>query len=193
MYNKFSAFVFRTRGLYMFIALIVSMVLKFYLNGTTSLTFFIIGLIIMVIAQIFRMYAASHIWGRQTVSKLEADFLCTSGPYAYIRNPFYLCNFLIGIGLLIAINEWYAYALFIISYIFVYSIVISYEERFLQEKFGDVYAEYKAHTRSLIPRLKGYKGDMKVIPNYKVGILSEIHSPVILSIFFLFIYLLFIR
>jgi len=177
----------------MFIALAVSMVIKFYADGTTSVPFFIAGLLTMSIVQAFRIYAASYLWGRQAVAKAEADFLCTVGPYAYIRNPLYLGNFLIGLGLCIAINEWYAYTLFIVGYVFVYSVVIPYEERFLQEKFGDVYAEYKAHTRRLIPRLKGYKGGWKVIPNYKAGVLGEIHVPIILAIISLSIYLLFVR
>lgn len=193
MNSKFSGFVFRTRGLYIFAVLIVSLVLKFYLHGTTPLLFFAVGLVIMVAAQAFRTYSASYLWGRQAVTEIEAEFLCTSGPYAHLRNPLYLGNFLIGVGVCIAINEWYAYTLFIISYGLIYSVVIPYEERFLQEKFGDVYVEYKAHTGRLIPRLKGYEGDVKVNPNYKAGILGEIHSPIVLAVIFTIIYLLFVR
>jgi len=193
MNNKFAAFVFRTRGLYMFIALAVSLVVKFNLGGTTTLPLLIVGLIIMAVVQTFRMYAASFLWGRQAVGEVEADFLCTAGPYARIRNPLYLGNFFIGTGLCIAISEWYAFALFIVSYVLVYSIVIPYEERFLREKFGEAYVEYKAHTGRLLPRLKGYKGGMKVAPNYKAGILGEIHVPIFLAIISISIYFLFVR
>lgn len=152
----------------------------------------LVGLVIVVIVQTFRMYSASYLWGRQAVGKIEAEFLCTAGPYAYIRNPLYLGNFFIGIGLCIAINEWYAYAFFITSYAFVYSIVIPYEEKFLQEKFGATYAEYKTQTGRLLPRFKGYKSEEKVTPNYKAGILGEIHVPIILAIIFVSIYLLYV-
>jgi len=177
----------------MFIALSVSMIIKFYVGGTTTLPLFISGSLVMAVVQAFRMYAASYLWGRQAVTKIEADFLCTAGPYGHIRNPLYLGNFLIGIGLCIAINEWYAYTLFIVSYVFVYSIVIPYEERFLQEKFGDVYAEYKAHIGRLLPRLKGYESGAKVVPNYKAGVFGEIHVPIILALISLSIYMLFVR
>jgi len=193
MNDRFSAFVFRTRGLYMFVALAISMVIKFYSGGTTTPPLLVAGLIIMAVVQAFRMYAASYLWGRQAVAKVEADFLCTAGPYAHIRNPLYLGNFLIGTGLCVAINEWYTYALFMVSYVFVYSVVIPYEERFLQERFGDVYAEYKAQTGRLIPRLRGYEGGRQVVPNYKAGVLGEIHVPIFLAIFSLTIYLLFVR
>jgi len=177
----------------MFLALAVSMIIKLNFGGTTTFPFFIVGLIIAAVAQAFRTYAAGYLWGKQAVGKIEADFLCTTGPYAHMRNPLYLGNFLIGIGLCIAINEWHAYALFIISYVFVYSIVIPHEESFLQKKFEDVYAEYKAHTGRLMPRLKGYEGGEKVTPNYKAGILGEIHVPFVLVIIFLSIYLSFVR
>lgn len=190
---KFSAFVFRTRGVYMFIALAVSMVIKFYMGGTTTSIFLTVGLTIIAVVQAFRMYAASFLWGRQAVGRVQADFLCTSGPYAHVRNPLYVGNFLIGIGLCIAINEWYAYVLFAVSYVFVYSIVIPYEERFLQEKFGDVYIEYKTHTGMLLPRLKGYEGSSKVTPDYKAGIFGEIHVPIILTIISVVIYFLFVK
>jgi hypothetical protein len=71
--------------------------------------------------------------------------------------------------------------------------VIPHEESFLQKKFEDVYAEYKAHTGRLMPRLKGYEGGEKVTPNYKAGILGEIHVPFVLVIIFLSIYLSFVR
>lgn len=177
----------------MFIALAASMGIEFYFGGTTTLQLLILGLLVMAVVQAFRMYSASYLWGRQAVSHVEADFLCTSGPYAYVRNPLYLGNFLIGISLCIALNEWYAYVLFVISYVSVYSIVIPYEERFLEEKFGSAYTEYKAHTGRLLPKLNGYKGNTKVIPNYRAGILGEIHVPIILGVFLVVIYLLFVK
>jgi len=193
MNDRFSRFVFRTRGLYMFVALAVSMGIKYFLGGTTTLPLLILGLFVLAVVQAFRMYSASFLWGRQAVAQVEADFLCTSGPYAYVRNPLYMGNFLIGIGLSIAINEWYAYVLFMISYVAVYSIVIPYEERFLEEKFRDVYREYKAHTGRLLPKLKGYKGSVNVTPNYRAGVLGEIHVPIILAIFLFVIFLLFVK
>jgi len=193
MNDKFSAFAFRTRGLYMFIAIAISMVIKFNLNGATTMPLFLTSLFVMALVQAFRMYAASFLWGRQAVGRVEADFLCTSGPYRHVRNPLYFGNFFIGLGLCIAINEWYAYFLFIVSYAFVYSIVIPYEEKFLEEKFGDAYVDYKDHTGRLVPKLKGYESGEKVIPNYRAGVLGEIHVPILLAVISLGIYILFVR
>ncbi len=184
---------YRTRGMYMFIAIAIAMVIKFYSEGITPLPFFIAGVIVAVITQIFRVYVASFLWGRQAVSQPEAEFLATVGPYAYVRNPMYLGNFIIGLSLCLAINEWYAYLLFTLSYIFVYLLVIPYEEKYLEEKFGKKYAEYKASTKRLVPKLGRCKEGTNVIPDYKAGILGEIHVPVFLATFFITIYLLFVR
>lgn len=177
----------------MFIAIAISMALKAHFSGTTTSSLLALGLSVMAIVQVFRMYAATFLWGRQAVGEVEADFLCTSGPYAYVRNPLYLGNFFIGIGLSIAINEWYAYVMFIISYALVYAIVIPHEEKFLERKFGEAYTEYKAHTGRLIPKLKRYRSSNVVIPNYRAGILGEIHVPILLAMISFSIYLLFVK
>lgn len=193
MNNKFASFVFSIRGIYMFIALAVAMIVKSYQGGVTPLQIFITSVIILVLAQFYRTYAASHLWGKQAVTKIQANFLCTSGPYAHVRNPFYVGNFLIGMGLSLAIFEWYAFVLFIISYIFIYSVVIPYEEEYLKRKFGNVYLRYKAHVPRLIPRFTGFNGGTRIIPHYLAGILGEIHVPIFLTIFLLVIYRLFVR
>ncbi len=193
MKKKIIAFVYRTRGIYMLIAISISMAIKYHSERVTTLPFFIAGVILAAITQIFRVYVAGYLWGRQAVAEPEAEFLTTVGPYAYARNPMYLGNFLIGLALCLAINEWYAYVFFILSYIFVYSLVIPYEEEYLKNKFGEHYMEYKAHTGRLIPRLNTYKNGLKVIPNYKAGILGEIHVPIFLAVFFILIYILFVK
>src|SRR5574341_990607 len=193
MIHKFASFIFRTRGIYILLALAASIVLKYQGHQTTSLPLFLAGLIIAFVSQGFRMYSASYLWGRQAVTDVGADFLCTSGPFAYTRNPLYLGNLIIGVGASIAINEWYAYVLFMLSWVFVYSIVIPYEERFLHEKFGNTYKEYAAHTGRVIPKLGPYKSNVQVTPDYRAGILGEIHAPVVLAILFAIIYILFVR
>lgn len=192
MDKGFSTFVFRTRGLYMLAALGTAIFLKQQCNQTTHLVYLLIGITIAVIAQAFRVWAAAYLWGREAVPEVEANFLCISGPYAYIRNPFYLGNLVIGIALCVMINEWYAYVLFLISYAFVYSVVIPHEEKFLEEKFGENYVTYKHHTGRLIPNFRLYKLGDETIPDWRAGILGEIHVTLFVAIFPVIIYLLFV-
>ncbi|MBN1384324.1 MAG: isoprenylcysteine carboxylmethyltransferase family protein [Elusimicrobia bacterium] len=193
MNNEFSKFIFATRRYYRISALVIAAGLKFYLDGVTSLSFFVTGIIFVIIGQSLRTYSAGHLLGRHTVTKIEADFLCTSGPYAYIRNPLYLGNLIVSMGVTIALNEWYIYMILVIKYIFLYTVIIPYEERFLQSKFGDAYSEYKSSTGSFIPKLKGYKGADQKKPDYKAGFLSEVSLNIFLFIVFLFFYMVFVK
>lgn len=192
MRDTLARFIFYTRGIYILLALVISMVLKYQMHHTTTLPLFVAGLIIAFASQAFRMYAASFLWGRQAVTKVGADFLCASGPYAYTRNPLYLGNLFVGIGASLAMNEWYAYVLFGLSWIFVYSFVIPLEEKFLQQKFGNAYREYAAHTGRVKPKLQPYRNGVPIAPDYRAGILGEIHAPIVLVILFAIIYVLFV-
>ncbi len=193
MRDKLTPFIFRTRGLYIVLALAVSIAIKYQTQQVTTQSLFLMGMIIAFASQAFRMYSASFLWGRQAVMDVGADFLCVSGPYAYTRNPLYLGNLIIGIGVAIALNEWYAYLLFALSWVFVYSIVIPYEENFLRQRFGNAYQEYIAHTWRVKPKLRPYRSNAQIVPDYRAGILGEIHAPVVLAVIFAIIYILFVR
>jgi len=191
MDNIFSAFVFKNRRFFSIISLIVVIGLKFYLKGSTSLFLFVTGLIIVAIGIVFRMYCAGYLLGRHIVTKVEAEVLCVSGPFAYLRNPLYLGNGIICLGICVAFNEWYAYLIGSGNFIFLYSFIVPHEEKFLREKFGDKYLEYKANTKRFIPRLTGYKNNTEIFPNYKLGILREISHLIILVVFFVMLFVFF--
>ena len=192
MDNSISAFVFKNRRFFSIISLIAVMGLKVYLKGTTSLFLLGTGLIIVAIGIVFRMYCASYLLGRHIVTKVEAEFLCVSGPFAHLRNPLYLGNFIICLGSCIAFNEWYSYLIGFGNFIFLYSFIIPHEEEFLQEKFGDNYLEYKANIKRFIPRITGYKSHTEIFPNYKLGILREISHLIVLVVLFVVLFVCFV-
>lgn len=73
-----------------------------------------------------------------------------SGPYRFSRNPIYAAFVLSLIGLGIAFNSLWV-SLTSILFIFVMNWgVISREEAYLTEKFGDEYTSYKAQVRRWI-------------------------------------------
>jgi protein-S-isoprenylcysteine O-methyltransferase Ste14 len=69
--------------------------------------------------------------------------LCTSGPYAYTRNPLYLGTALAAAGFALAGGEWWIAALFAVVLAFVYWPVVIEEESHLRNLFPDfgAYAE----------------------------------------------------
>jgi protein-S-isoprenylcysteine O-methyltransferase Ste14 len=76
--------------------------------------------------------------------------LVTDGWYAYVRHPLYLGTLI----LFWLVPEMTVNRLAIIAALSIYLVVGAYfEERKLLKDFGEAYAEYKAKTPMLIPKI----------------------------------------
>ena len=192
MVKKFISFIFYVRGLIWAFILGGAILLKHFLGGSTTLPLFITGAIIVGLMELFRIYTAGYLRGKQPVAKVQAKYLCRSGPFAYLRNPLYVANMIRGIGVCIAINEWYAYAAFIIINAWVFSIIIPHEEKFLEESFGEEYRQYEAATKRFIPRLRPYQTDAVVTPSYLASLLAELHTIAFLGFLLAMTYIWFL-
>jgi len=90
--------------------------------------------------------AASIVWQQD----IQLGELRVSGPYRFTRNPLYLGNFLqaIGIGLL---GPWLVTGMLVVLMIAYQLLIISVEERFLEERNGAAYREYKTSVARFVP------------------------------------------
>ncbi len=94
-------------------------------------------------------------WAAGTIQKDR--HLTTSGPYAYLRHPLYLGNFLIGLGVAAAGGHWIWPVLFGLFYAVVYRRTLIYEDRVLEAQFGEAYRRYRSAVPGLVPRLTAYQ------------------------------------
>lgn len=94
--------------------------------------------------------------GRNTRGQV-ADVLNTSGMYSVVRNPLYLGNFLIWLGLALFIQVWWCVVIVVLSFILFYERIIFAEERFLFEKFGIIFINWAEKTPVIIPKLKNWR------------------------------------
>lgn len=80
--------------------------------------------------------------------------LATEGIYAYLRHPIY-GSWIVFImpGIVFTINSLLGLTIPFFMY-FVFRILIVEEEKYLEEKFGDEYFEYKMRVGSIFPKLK---------------------------------------
>ena len=76
--------------------------------------------------------------------------LVTNGLYRFSRNPIYVSDTIIYLGLAIGLNAWWAVALTPILIWIVQIGVIAREEGYLEKKFGNEYARYKQQVRRWI-------------------------------------------
>ena len=73
--------------------------------------------------------------------------IMSSGLYAYSRNPIYAAFCLIVIGLGLLLNSFWILVSFIPAAFTVFYIAIAKEEKYLENKFGAEYIEYKNKVR----------------------------------------------
>ncbi|HEX7075116.1 MAG TPA: isoprenylcysteine carboxylmethyltransferase family protein [Hyphomicrobiaceae bacterium] len=88
---------------------------------------------------------------RTTVMPTEAaSTLVTDGPFRFRRNPIYLADMLILLGIAELMRNIWLVLLTPVFGILVTWLAIIPEERHLEARFGDAYRAYKARTRRLI-------------------------------------------
>jgi protein-S-isoprenylcysteine O-methyltransferase Ste14 len=76
--------------------------------------------------------------------------LVISGPYRLTRNPIYLAFLCIYIAAALGFGVIWALVLVPLVVLAVQRLAISKEERYLEQKFGDAYRQYRAHVRRWI-------------------------------------------
>jgi protein-S-isoprenylcysteine O-methyltransferase Ste14 len=73
-----------------------------------------------------------------------------SGGFRYVRHPLYSACLLFYLGLGVSTASIFSLALFVVIFIF-YNYIASFEERLLDEKFGEEYKKYKRRTGKWVP------------------------------------------
>jgi len=87
--------------------------------------------------------------------QVYADNLVQGGIFAHCRNPLYVGNFVILLGVGIASNSVLFLAIAAPFFAFAYWAIIAAEENYLSYKFGQEYDDYCARVHRLVPNLSG--------------------------------------
>lgn len=92
----------------------------------------------------------------------KAGELNTTGAYSVVRNPLYLANYLILLGVSLLTQNHEVVLLNTVMFALVYVPIIFTEEAFLLGKFGEEYRDYARRVNCFIPSFKGFvKPDRK--------------------------------
>ena len=93
------------------------------------------GLPVAIAGELLRVWAAGHLNKAREVTR--------SGPYRYVAHPLYVGSSLIGVGLAIGSGSAVVAAIVAVYLLVTLTAAIKNEERFLREKFGAAYDEYR--------------------------------------------------
>jgi protein-S-isoprenylcysteine O-methyltransferase Ste14 len=94
-------------------------------------------------------------WGRNALLSggtsvdptLPTTSIVSSGPYRFSRNPLYVGLTLIFVGLTMTMNTWWGILALIPLALVMHNGVVLREERYLEEKFGEIYRQYRSKVR----------------------------------------------
>jgi protein-S-isoprenylcysteine O-methyltransferase Ste14 len=87
--------------------------------------------------------------------KVYAETLVTGGLYSHCRNPMYVGNFFLLLGLALASNSWVFALVGIPLSLGMHKAIVAAEEHFLRTKFGPQFDDYCTRVNRWVPRLSG--------------------------------------
>lgn len=147
------------------LALKESTYLESLVGDTLEDTWVLICFIISLAGLALRCYTVGFIPGStsgRNTTEQRADVLNTKGMYSVVRNPLYLANFIILLGVMLSIKVWWFALLFVLIFFIYMERIILTEESFLHEKFGKTYDDWRAKTPVIIPNFSLWqKNDMQ--------------------------------
>ena len=131
---------------------LASLVYSVFLPLKLGTAWFYVGLLICILSLIIGYL------GIISFVTTPIDESITKGVYRISRNPMVFSQFLMIIGIGIACASW-LFLLLAMPFVILWNILVSAEERFCLEKYGDAYREYMNRTPRWIGIPKSEKRD----------------------------------
>jgi len=88
--------------------------------------------------------------------KVYASTLVQGGVFAHCRNPLYLGNIMLALGIALVVHSAAFYLIVVPLVGFAYVSIVAAEEAFLRAKFGDEYLRYCRRVNRWMPRWRGW-------------------------------------
>ncbi len=153
----------------------VALMLVFANPTGTSL---LIGGAIALCGEAMRFWGVAYAGSLTRVTgSVGAPALVVAGPFARVRNPLYIGNILlyVGVGIMSqALWPWLPIVAFV-WFVFQYHMIVSREEEFLAKEFGEAYAEYRRNVPRFLVRLSPWQHPSQgaQLPSWSDGARSE--------------------
>lgn len=135
--------------------------LRFYLGwisaavvitiAKTSTLGFLAGIPFIILGELIR------IWAQGCIEKRTK--LAVWGPYAFTRNPLYVGNFLIGLGFVLILSNFWIVTAYLIGFFLLYRHLIISEEKYLASEHGAAFEDYCKSVPRFFPSFKKYHKD----------------------------------
>ena len=155
MMERAGRLLFRWRSFTPVMLVVVAVPLLWRSRGPASPLWLVAGLALCLAGQALRAWVLGQVPDGTSGQneKLIATSLNTTGPYALTRNPLYLGNLGITLGLCLIAHDVWLLAIVALLFAVQYRAIIVAEERFLRGRFGAEYDAWSARVPRFWPRL----------------------------------------
>lgn len=134
-----------------------------------------IGTILIMLGTLSRIYTVAFM-ADDSPDSVGADQLITSGPFALVRNPLYISNLIITLGVVFYSGVVILGTIVLAFFIFQYHCISKYEESSLLAKFGDEYQRYMDRVPAWVPLKVPISDDFPVPPSFSAAVVAEKRS-----------------
>lgn len=147
---------FRRRGLLLPVAVVLLLVPSPKLMEDPAVPG-VIGLAVALVGQLIRSATVGleYIIRGGKDHQVYAEKLVTGGLYSHVRNPMYVGNFFLLLGLSVAANSWVFALAGIPLAALMHVAIVAAEEDFLRAKFGTEFDAFCARSPRWVPKLAG--------------------------------------
>jgi protein-S-isoprenylcysteine O-methyltransferase Ste14 len=118
-----------------------------------------IGFVAAAAGESMRFWGVAYAGSLTRVTgSVGAPAVIVAGPFSHVRNPLYVGNMLMYIGIGIMSNALFPWLIILAAvwFCFQYYQIVMLEENFLDKEFGDAYLEFKRNVPRFIPHFSAY-------------------------------------
>lgn len=118
----------------------------------------VLGLLVTISGQVIRgtTIGLAYIIRGGKDKKVYAEKLVTEGVFNHCRNPLYVGNILMLLGVGILANSLIYVGILIPLFLFIYQAIVLAEENFLRNKFGEQFDAYCRRVNRWVPDVRGF-------------------------------------
>jgi protein-S-isoprenylcysteine O-methyltransferase Ste14 len=164
---RFGQFLFSKRNAVFPLAFLAIAAASFSLapigSERTDLVLDVVGLAVAAAGQALRAMVIGLAYIRRggKAKKIHADHLVQNGIFAHSRNPLYVGNMMVFLGLFLVLNSPLGYLVGVPFFYIAYLSITLAEEEFLRQRFGEEYEAYCRRVNRFLPSLKGIGATMR--------------------------------
>jgi protein-S-isoprenylcysteine O-methyltransferase Ste14 len=127
------------------------------------------GILLVSAGQLLRLWAVRHIGTISRTRTTRYGPLMTAGPYAVVRNPLYVGNWLLWTGFTLWSGLLWMLPVAWLVFFVQYRAIASWEASFIRSKYTTAYDEYARHVRAWLPRWPPSSALKPVLPLHPWG------------------------